>query len=203
MASEALESFGGAGYVEDTGLPRLLRDAQVLPIWEGTTNVLSLDVLKTAVREGAVDALHEDATALAAAATDADLAAAARTALGAIEAARSWVGRNAARAPAALEAGARRFALTLAARWRWRCWRGTRSGRSITNATIARRRRRSASRATASISWAVTTSTPATPRPRRWATTRRFRGRELDVVQRLSLAPRPRGGEARVRRSTP
>src|SRR5204863_4870591 len=44
VASEALESFGGAGYIEDTGLPRLLRDAQVLPIWEGTTNVLALDV---------------------------------------------------------------------------------------------------------------------------------------------------------------
>jgi alkylation response protein AidB-like acyl-CoA dehydrogenase len=44
VASEALECFGGAGYVEDTGLPRLLRDAQVLPIWEGTTNVLALDV---------------------------------------------------------------------------------------------------------------------------------------------------------------
>lgn len=46
VASEALECFGGAGYVEDTGLPRLLRDAQVLSIWEGTTNVLSLDVLR-------------------------------------------------------------------------------------------------------------------------------------------------------------
>jgi alkylation response protein AidB-like acyl-CoA dehydrogenase len=45
-ASELVESFGGAGYVEDTGLPRLLRDAQVLPIWEGTTNVLSIDVLR-------------------------------------------------------------------------------------------------------------------------------------------------------------
>ena len=45
-ASEYLECFGGAGYVEDTGMPRLLRDAQVLPIWEGTTNVLSLDVLR-------------------------------------------------------------------------------------------------------------------------------------------------------------
>ena len=42
--SECLECFGGAGYIEDTGLPRMLRDAQVLPIWEGTTNVLSLDV---------------------------------------------------------------------------------------------------------------------------------------------------------------
>jgi alkylation response protein AidB-like acyl-CoA dehydrogenase len=38
VVSEALEAFGGAGYVEDTGLPMLLRDAQVLPIWEGTTN---------------------------------------------------------------------------------------------------------------------------------------------------------------------
>ena len=40
-ASEYVECFGGAGYVEDTGVPRLLRDAQVLPIWEGTTNVLA------------------------------------------------------------------------------------------------------------------------------------------------------------------
>lgn len=44
--SEIIESFGGAGYVEDTGLPSLLRDAQVLSIWEGTTNVLALDSLR-------------------------------------------------------------------------------------------------------------------------------------------------------------
>ena len=35
VTSETLECFGGAGYVEDTGLPRILADAQVLPIWEG------------------------------------------------------------------------------------------------------------------------------------------------------------------------
>lgn len=46
VVSEGLESFGGQGYIEDTGLPGLLRDAQVLSIWEGTTNVLSLDVLR-------------------------------------------------------------------------------------------------------------------------------------------------------------
>jgi alkylation response protein AidB-like acyl-CoA dehydrogenase len=45
-ASETLECFGGAGYVEDTGLPLLLRDVQVLSIWEGTTNVLALDLLR-------------------------------------------------------------------------------------------------------------------------------------------------------------
>ena len=50
VASEALEAFGGAGYVEDTGIPRLLRDAQVLSIWEGTTNILSLDALRAMER---------------------------------------------------------------------------------------------------------------------------------------------------------
>jgi putative acyl-CoA dehydrogenase len=54
VASEALEAFGGAGYIEDTGLPRMLRDAQVLPIWEGTTNVLSLDVLRAIGRSNAL-----------------------------------------------------------------------------------------------------------------------------------------------------
>ena len=50
VASEALEAFGGAGYVEDSGIPRLLRDAQVLSIWEGTTNILSLDALRAMER---------------------------------------------------------------------------------------------------------------------------------------------------------
>jgi alkylation response protein AidB-like acyl-CoA dehydrogenase len=53
-ASEYLECFGGAGYVEDTGMPRLLRDAQVLPIWEGTTNVLAVDVVRALSREPAL-----------------------------------------------------------------------------------------------------------------------------------------------------
>lgn len=54
IASEVVEIFGGAGYVEDTGIPRLLRDAQVFSIWEGTTNVLSLDMLRAFEREGAL-----------------------------------------------------------------------------------------------------------------------------------------------------
>jgi len=44
--SEGLECFGGQGYIEDTGLPGLLRDVQVLPIWEGTSSVMSLDVVR-------------------------------------------------------------------------------------------------------------------------------------------------------------
>ena len=55
-ASEVIEAFGGQGYMEDTGLPRLLRDAQVLPIWEGTTNVLSLDALRVLAKPGIAEA---------------------------------------------------------------------------------------------------------------------------------------------------
>jgi putative acyl-CoA dehydrogenase len=46
VMSEGIESLGAHGYMEDSGIPRLLRDAQVLPIWEGTTNVLALDMLR-------------------------------------------------------------------------------------------------------------------------------------------------------------
>lgn len=60
VVSEALEAFGGAGYIEDTGLPRLLRDAQVLSIWEGTTNILSLDVLRAIRKENAASLFLED-----------------------------------------------------------------------------------------------------------------------------------------------
>jgi alkylation response protein AidB-like acyl-CoA dehydrogenase len=56
-ASEYLEAFGGAGFVEETGIPRLLRDAQVLPIWEGTTNVLSVDVLRSLAEPASADAV--------------------------------------------------------------------------------------------------------------------------------------------------
>ena len=44
--SELIESFGGAGYLEDTELPRQLRDAHVQCIWEGTTSVMAHDVLR-------------------------------------------------------------------------------------------------------------------------------------------------------------
>ncbi len=43
LVSEGVESFGGLGYMENSRIPVILRDAQVLPIWEGTTNILSLD----------------------------------------------------------------------------------------------------------------------------------------------------------------
>jgi putative acyl-CoA dehydrogenase len=55
---EALECLGGNGYVEESGLPRLYRDAPLNSIWEGSGNVTALDVLRALVRaEGAADAL--------------------------------------------------------------------------------------------------------------------------------------------------
>ncbi len=59
ISSEVLEAFGGAGYIEDTGLPRLLRDAQVFSIWEGTTNILALDFLKVCEKNEGMSGLHE------------------------------------------------------------------------------------------------------------------------------------------------
>ncbi|MCB9703585.1 MAG: acyl-CoA dehydrogenase family protein [Myxococcales bacterium] len=55
--SEAMEAIGANAFVEWSPLPRLLRDAQVLPIWEGTTNILTLDLLRAIGRERAHEAL--------------------------------------------------------------------------------------------------------------------------------------------------
>jgi len=49
-AFEAMECFGGAGYVEESGMPRLYREAPLASIWEGSGNVISLDVLRALTR---------------------------------------------------------------------------------------------------------------------------------------------------------
>jgi putative acyl-CoA dehydrogenase len=50
-AAEALECHGGNGYVEESGLPRMYREAPLNSIWEGSGNVTSLDVLRAMTRE--------------------------------------------------------------------------------------------------------------------------------------------------------
>src|SRR3954463_1462904 len=50
-AVEALECLGGNGYVEESPMPQLLRDAPLNGIWEGSGNVMSLDVLRAMGRE--------------------------------------------------------------------------------------------------------------------------------------------------------
>jgi len=57
-AAEALECLGGNGYVEESGMPRLYREAPLNSIWEGSGNVTALDLLRALRRqEGAADAL--------------------------------------------------------------------------------------------------------------------------------------------------
>jgi putative acyl-CoA dehydrogenase len=60
-AAEALECLGGNGYVEDSGMPRLYREAPLLSIWEGSGNVAALDVLRVLGREAdALDAFFAE-----------------------------------------------------------------------------------------------------------------------------------------------
>jgi putative acyl-CoA dehydrogenase len=59
--AEALECLGGNGYVEESGLPRLYRDAPLNSVWEGSGNVNALDVLRALVRApGSADVLLAD-----------------------------------------------------------------------------------------------------------------------------------------------
>ncbi|MFH8791838.1 acyl-CoA dehydrogenase family protein [Streptomyces sp. NPDC017941] len=51
LVAEALECLGGNGYVEDSGMPRLLRESPLNSIWEGSGNVQALDVLRALQRE--------------------------------------------------------------------------------------------------------------------------------------------------------
>lgn len=117
VVSEGLESFGGQGYIEDTGLPSMLRDAQVLSIWEGTTNVLSLDVLRSIAKSSGsvLQAFFSDATERLLAA---EASAALRPAVESLRAALSGLkrfARTAASRPAGtLELSARDLAYSLA-----------------------------------------------------------------------------------------
>jgi acyl-CoA dehydrogenase len=115
VVSEAIEAFGGAGYVEDTGLPVLLRDTQVLPIWEGTTNVLSLDALLRGDLKSALAALEARFERCASGVSHGDLTSLAKQSLDALANVRGWLASNPA--PPQLQAGARRLAFTLGRAW--------------------------------------------------------------------------------------
>jgi putative acyl-CoA dehydrogenase len=61
MINEAAECLGGAGYIEDTILPRLYREAPVNSIWEGSGNVQCLDVLRALAKEpGVIEVLFDE-----------------------------------------------------------------------------------------------------------------------------------------------
>jgi hypothetical protein len=57
LASQAVEVHGGNGYIENWPVARQLRDAQCHTIWEGTENIICLDVLRAMTKEHAEEAL--------------------------------------------------------------------------------------------------------------------------------------------------
>ena len=75
-AFELIEMFGGLGYLEDSNIPVMLRNAQVLSIWEGTTNVLSLDMLRAIEKENGLVAYKDFAQEMIASITLPELKAA-------------------------------------------------------------------------------------------------------------------------------
>ena len=158
-ASEVLEAFGGAGYVEDTGLPLLLRDSQVLPIWEGTTNVLSLDLLRAMGHGADLKAPTAVVERCAAACREPGLANAARTARAGLDGAARWLTTAMSQGEVAVEAGARRFALTV--------------GRSLALALLAEH-----------AQWALDTHGDARPR----AAALRFAADGVDQGTAISVA---------------
>ncbi|XP_032435332.1 acyl-CoA dehydrogenase family member 11 [Xiphophorus hellerii] len=117
VVSEGLESFGGQGYIEDTGMPGILRDAQVLSIWEGTTNVLSLDVLRCVARSSGM-VLHayfaHVKSLLAGASGVSSLDPAVKAVGGALSELEQFVQIAASRSPSYLELAARDLAYSLA-----------------------------------------------------------------------------------------
>lgn len=113
VLGEVMEAFGGGGYVEDTGIPMMLRDAYALPLWEGTTNVMALTTLQKLRREGRFEALKTELVRCADAVEAPALVHAVGTAQNAFRNAMQWLAEALDEGQETMEAGARRFALTL------------------------------------------------------------------------------------------
>ncbi len=60
MADRAVSNFGGYGYINEFKVERLIRDAKIATIYEGTNNMMVLDVQRSIVKEGTLEVLIED-----------------------------------------------------------------------------------------------------------------------------------------------
>ncbi len=57
---ESMELMGGLGYIEDTVMPKLMRDMMVLPIWEGSGNIIILDMLRAMAKSKGFEVLCDE-----------------------------------------------------------------------------------------------------------------------------------------------
>lgn len=64
LARESMELMGGMGYIEDTVMPKIMRDLMVLPIWEGAGNIMILDMIRAAIKSNGLTILLSEIKAL-------------------------------------------------------------------------------------------------------------------------------------------
>ncbi len=62
ITRESMELMGGLGYIEDTVMPKLMRDIMVLPIWEGSGNIIILDMLRGMAKSNGFKIICEEIT---------------------------------------------------------------------------------------------------------------------------------------------
>jgi len=60
LVAEALECLGGVGFVEESGMPRLFRTSPLNSVWEGSGNVIALDIIRAMREPKTIDAFSED-----------------------------------------------------------------------------------------------------------------------------------------------
>ncbi|PIF75443.1 alkylation response protein AidB-like acyl-CoA dehydrogenase [Variovorax sp. 54] len=70
VTGDAMEVRGGCGYIEEWSDPRIVRDAHLGSIWEGTSNIVALDVIRAVKREGSLPVLRTHVDKLIADATE-------------------------------------------------------------------------------------------------------------------------------------
>jgi len=63
IARESMELMGGIGYIEDTVMPKIIRDLMVNPIWEGAGNIMILDMLRASKKSKGLEILYKEITA--------------------------------------------------------------------------------------------------------------------------------------------
>lgn len=114
IAAETCECFGGAGYLEDSGIPQLLRDAMVWPIWEGTSNVQALDFLRAFRTTGGLAPLLSAQRAILSQVQAAELKICSQSAREGASAIIGWLQKASNGDRNRLEAGARDVAIGLA-----------------------------------------------------------------------------------------
>jgi len=114
IAAETCECIGGIGYLEDSGMPQLLRDAQVWPIWEGASNVQALDFLRAFRAAGGLQPLLSAQRTILSQVQAPELEPCARAAREAATRITDWLQKASTGERERLEAGGRELAFGLA-----------------------------------------------------------------------------------------